>query len=122
LVVIFLSSADALVQAIQALCNERGLTINALARRAGLTQSTIDSIMKGKSKNPKLETLEKIASGFDMTVDEFSAYIRNFDGRVPKTSLAISNAEEEMLSKYRRLSDRQRKVVAQLIDLLIERS
>lgn len=78
--------------------------------------------MKGKSKNPKLETLEKIASGFDMTVDEFSAYIRNFGSRVLDTSIVMSNTEEEVLSKYRRLTDRQRKVVVQLIDLLIERN
>ncbi|MDI9261295.1 helix-turn-helix domain-containing protein [Alicyclobacillus sendaiensis] len=113
-----MSSADALVQAIQTLCEERRLSINALARRAGLRQSTIDSILKGKSRNPKFETLEKIAAGFGMNVDEFSAYVRNFGTSTPMTPPL--KTEDDLLIKFRKLSTKQRDVISQLIDLLIE--
>ena len=56
---------------IQDLCNERGITINRLATLSGLKQSTIDNIIHGASKNPKVHTLHKIAVTFDMTLAEF---------------------------------------------------
>ena len=38
---------------------------------ADLKQSTIDNILRGKSKNPKVRTLHKIANVFGMTLSEF---------------------------------------------------
>ena len=38
---------------------------------AGLKQSTIDNIIRGKSKNPKVRTLHRIANVFGMTLSEF---------------------------------------------------
>ncbi|EOL50375.1 helix-turn-helix domain-containing protein [Enterococcus caccae] len=52
------------------LCSERNISINKLATLSGITQSTVDNIMKGKTKNPKLKTLHKLATGLDMTVSE----------------------------------------------------
>ncbi|PZL72784.1 XRE family transcriptional regulator [Enterococcus plantarum] len=52
------------------LCNEKNISINKLATLSGITQSTVDNIMKGKTKNPKLKTLHKLATGLDMTVSE----------------------------------------------------
>lgn len=52
------------------LCTERNISINKLATLSGITQSTVDNIMKGKTKNPKLKTLHKLAVGLDMTVSE----------------------------------------------------
>nr|WP_296040379.1 helix-turn-helix transcriptional regulator [uncultured Blautia sp.] len=36
-----------------------------------MKQSTIDNILRGKSKNPKVRTLHKIATVFGMTLSEF---------------------------------------------------
>lgn len=43
---------------------------NRLATLSGITQSTVDNLMKGKTKNPKLKTFHKLAVGLDMTVSE----------------------------------------------------
>ena len=43
---------------------------NKLATLSGITQSTLNSMMRGETKNPKLKTLRKIAMGFNMTVSE----------------------------------------------------
>lgn len=56
---------------IAALCKERGLSINRLATMSNVKQSTIDNIMHGASKNPGIQTLQKIALTFNMTVSEF---------------------------------------------------
>ena len=46
---------------IQQLCFKNNITINKLATLAGLKQSTVDNIIRGTSKNPKVRTLHKIA-------------------------------------------------------------
>ena len=53
---------------------KRGITINHLATLAGLKQSTVDNIIRGTSKNPKIYTLHKIATAFGMTLCEFLDY------------------------------------------------
>ncbi|MBQ8508806.1 MAG: helix-turn-helix transcriptional regulator [Clostridia bacterium] len=53
------------------LCQQRGISTNKLASMCGIWQSTVESILKGRSNNPKLKTLHKIANGLSMTVSEF---------------------------------------------------
>lgn len=62
--------SDAIIKRLTQLCDERAITINKLATLSGITQSTVDNLMKGKTKNPKLKTLHKLAIGLDMTVAE----------------------------------------------------
>lgn len=56
---------------IRQLCDKQGITINKLATLCGLKQSTIDNIIRGTSKNPKVKTLHRIANTFNMTLSEF---------------------------------------------------
>lgn len=60
-----------LVGRISALCRSRGLSINGLATMSGVRQSTLNSIMNGKSINPRIATLHKLAIAFNMTVSDF---------------------------------------------------
>ena len=62
--------SDAIIKSLSDLCADRGITINRLATLSGITQSTINSMMNGETKNPKLKTLRKIAMGLNMTVSE----------------------------------------------------
>ena len=66
--------SDILALRIKQLCKKRGITINHLAALAGLKQSTVDNIIRGTSKNPKIYTLHKIATAFGMTLCEFLDY------------------------------------------------
>lgn len=56
--------SDAIIKRLTDLCVERGITTNKLATLSGITQSTLNSMMRGETKNPKLKTLRKIAMGF----------------------------------------------------------
>ncbi len=56
---------------IKQLCKDNQITINRLATLSGLKQSTIDNIIRGTSKNPKVHTLHQIAVTFNMTLSEF---------------------------------------------------
>lgn len=62
--------SDAVIKRLTALCAERDITVNKLATLSGITQSTVDNLMKGKTRNPKLKTLHKLAIGLGMTVSE----------------------------------------------------
>ncbi|GFN37178.1 helix-turn-helix domain-containing protein [Tepidimicrobium xylanilyticum] len=46
-----------------------GMTIKDLSDKSGVGQSTISEIETGKAKNPKSETLAKIANALNVTVD-----------------------------------------------------
>lgn len=48
-----------------------GISINALARMSGVKQSTLDNIVRGLTKNPRVMTLHKLALAFSMTLSEF---------------------------------------------------
>lgn len=49
---------------IRALCKKRGITVNKLATMSGMKQSTLNNIMRGLTKNPRVMTLHKIALAF----------------------------------------------------------
>lgn len=59
------------IQRIRNLCRERGITINKLATMSDVKQSTLDNIIRGLTKNPRVKTLHKIAIAFNMTLSEF---------------------------------------------------
>lgn len=62
---------DLVVERIYELCDERNITPNALSYLAGISQSTIKSILNGESKNPGIVTIKKICDGFDISLIEF---------------------------------------------------
>ena len=62
---------DFVVKRIYGLCNQKGITPNALSYLCGISQSTIKSILNGESKNPGIVTIKKICDGFDISVVEF---------------------------------------------------
>lgn len=53
------------------ICDEKDLTINALATAAGLPPSSIKNILYGKSKNPKIATIKIICDGVNMSLKDF---------------------------------------------------
>ena len=59
------------VKRIRELCKKRGCAINKLATMSEVKQSTLDNIVRGLTKNPRVMTLHKIALAFNMTLAEF---------------------------------------------------
>ncbi|MCM1115440.1 MAG: helix-turn-helix transcriptional regulator [Clostridium sp.] len=62
---------ELVVDRIYELCKEREITPNALSYLAGISQSTIKSILNGESKNPGIVTIKKICDGLDISIIEF---------------------------------------------------
>ena len=63
---------EATSKRIEQLCRQKRLTGYSLTFQAGMPPSTFKSIMNGKSKNPGICNIKKIADGFGMTIRECS--------------------------------------------------
>lgn len=59
------------IKRIRSLCRQRGISVNKLANMSGVNQSTLDNIMRGLTKDPRVKTLHKVAIAFNMTLAEF---------------------------------------------------
>ena len=66
-----MDTRTAVAQRIEALCKERGITINALSYISGVANSTIMGIFYARSKNPGILTIKKLCDGFEITLGEF---------------------------------------------------
>lgn len=61
----------AVAKRIEELCKQHGITLNKLGTISGVTQSTLDNIVRGKSKNPTVATVKKVCDGIDISIVEF---------------------------------------------------
>lgn len=66
-----MSIYDLVVKRIYELCKEREITPNALSYMAGVSQSTIKSILNGESRNPGIVTLKKLCDGLEISIVDF---------------------------------------------------
>lgn len=50
-----------------------GISQNRLSKMSGVPQSVIQYILTGKTKHPRIDTLQALANVFGVTVDELMA-------------------------------------------------
>ena len=63
--------SDIYVKRIRSLCKQREIAINKLATMSDVKQSTLDNIVRGITKIPRVMPLHKLAIAFNMTLSEF---------------------------------------------------
>ena len=66
-----MNAKEAVAARILALCVERGIAINALAGSAGVSPSTVYSMLNAKSQNPGVVSLQKLCDGLGITLRQF---------------------------------------------------
>lgn len=66
-----MNAKEAVGKRIIELCVQRNMAINSLANSAGISPSTIYSMLNEKSQNPGVVTLQKICDGLEITLREF---------------------------------------------------
>lgn len=62
---------EVIAHRINQLCDERRMTIYALAILCGIDKSTVYSILRAKSKSPEVATIKKICDGLEITLGQF---------------------------------------------------
>lgn len=68
---IAMNSRQKVANRILKLCDDRRLTLNALANRAGVPPSTLKSIINGDSRNPGIVTIKLLCDGFSISLYDF---------------------------------------------------
>ena len=67
----FMEYSELYIKRIRQLCKQRGIAINKLAVMSDVSQSTLDNIVRGLTKNPGVKTIHKVANALNMTLAEF---------------------------------------------------
>ena len=62
---------DAVAKRFEQLCNQRGIRPNELATRAGVTPSTVYSMLDPSRQRVSIATIKKLCDGLDITLAEF---------------------------------------------------
>jgi len=70
---------EAVALRIATICDEQNISINKLSKRAGLTQSTVASIMSGQTQNARIITIKKICDASNVSLKEFFDHPLFFD-------------------------------------------
>ena len=66
-----MKAKEAVAQRILELCEERKITVNMLATQAGVSPTTIYSMLNRKSQNPGVVSLQKVCDGLDISLRIF---------------------------------------------------
>jgi Helix-turn-helix. len=66
-----MDAKQAVSQRIIDLCNEHEIAVNSLANQAGISPSTIYSMLNEKSQNPGVVSLQKICDGLGINLRQF---------------------------------------------------
>lgn len=62
---------EAVEKRIIELCEREGIAINTLANNAGISPSTVYSMLNEKSQNPGIVSIKKICDGLEISIREF---------------------------------------------------
>ena len=62
---------EAVKERILELCRERDISINKLCTMSGVTQSTVNNIVRGRNKSVTISTIKKLCDVLDMPIEGF---------------------------------------------------
>ena len=79
--------------------NEAGLSKGELARRAGLAESYIGQI-ESKKKHPTVDTIFRICSGLDITIQEFFSIEQDLSALPPDLHKFVTKKENRDMLRF----------------------
>lgn len=62
---------EAIVERMKELAAEHNMTIHQIIQKGGLNQATISELMNGRTKHPKVSTIQKFCDGLDISLNTF---------------------------------------------------
>ena len=89
------------------MCFQRGWTLYTLSLEAGITQSTLQSMMN-RGNAPKIETLQAICEAFGITLSQF--FLENEQAEI------LSANEVALIASFRRLTPEKQQALLKFID------
>lgn len=62
---------EAIIERMKELAAEHNMTIHQIIQKGGLNQATISELMNGRTKHPKVSTIQKFCDGLDISLNTF---------------------------------------------------
>jgi transcriptional regulator with XRE-family HTH domain len=62
---------EAIIERMKELAAERNMTIHQVIKKGGLNQATISELMSGRTKHPKVSTIQKFCDGLGVALNVF---------------------------------------------------
>ena len=106
---VYYNARMSVLEKIKKMQAERGWSTYKLSYESGLTQSTLSN-MFARGTCPTVDTLEKICAAFGISLSEF---FQEEDRRA-----YVSKEEQDLLNKYRALTDKEKEAVKSTINAL----
>ncbi len=103
---------------IKSLRKEHGLTQQVLANALGVTQQSVHKY-ENNYIEPDIEALMTLADIFDTSIDYLVGYTDIKHKIEPTEKFDLNIAEKTFIQQFRKLSSQKRKVVIDLIEILI---
>ena len=95
------------------LCEKQNISRYQLARRSGMSESSISNLLNRHS-DPRFTTLYRICEGFGMTMSQFFLP----DGE----KLDLTAEQKQLLDTWEKLSDEEKRLVSAYIDGIQKKS
>lgn len=109
----------AMIAALKKCCEEKNITPYALAKKAGISTSTISYLMNGKT-NPQLYTVLVLCDVLGIKIgDLFEDRNVAIRGELEDKKIFITCEEEKLLECYWHLSDNKRKLLKVYMNMLL---
>lgn len=103
----------AMVAMLKRICEQRGMSLRAVAIRAGISTSTMSYIVKGKT-NPQVYTVLQLCNALGVQIGDL---FERGDG-VSEAVEYVTCEEKELVDCYRCLSDRKKELLRIYVDML----
>ena len=87
---------------IKELCDKKQMTMYALSKKTGISQSSLSNLMK-RGSTPTFYTLDRICDGLGITLPQF------FSDDIGK--LELSSEQKQVLRMWESLTDKEREAV-----------
>lgn len=62
---------EAIIERMKELATEHNMTIHQVIQKGGLNQATISELMNGRTKHPKVSTIQKFCNGINISISDF---------------------------------------------------
>lgn len=63
----------AIIERMKELAVEHNMTMHQIIQKGGLNQATISELMNGRTKHPKVSTIQKFCDGLQISINDFFA-------------------------------------------------
>lgn len=110
-------------QYIRKIREEKGFSTRELARRSGVSQPYLSQLENGKTNNPSIEVLKKLAKGLDVPLYEIQIKTDQIPGYRPYSPIRdyINNADlYEILKESTRLRYKNQQLLKEDIEQIIK--